>query len=307
MQNSNYPYDLYTKFDIILEQFILGSAPTVVQGRSSLSSIPGVGRAYSQPSLIVASTLGPFTMDFVNQRLLTRIQPHRYLSSGFIHGNIVHLLFNMNYLRKIPKWVENNGGSGNGVFGGWVLYLITYLLSILSGNLFRDYFTTTSVGMNALCLGASGGICGLNGLMFVMLQRMGNTNASATIMKNMAFMLLFGSLARGISNAAHIGGFLAGLVMGYLFGPNYKRGYSSAASKRWNFDDNDDENHEGPSRDYKMFMGPVMEPDRPNVPLKYLFACLGLIFTLRSELWVVPEYVWMGFRNPGALSGMVIN
>lgn len=294
LDKSGYPYELFTKLDVIIEQFILGSAPTVVEGKA-YPTLGSRGRAYGS-SLTVASTLGPFTMDFINQRLLTRIQPHRYLTSGFLHANLVHLVFNMNYLWRMPRWVEDNGGTGNG-FGGWCLYLTTYLSSIVAGNLARDYFSTTSVGMSTLCLGASGGICGLNGLMFSMLQKMGNSAASWNVLKNMLFMLLFGSFAKGVSNASHFGGFLCGTIIGYFFSPNYRRGYSS---KRWNFDGN-----ETPI-EYKFMMGSGIEPDRPNVPLKYLFACFGVLLALRSDLWVIPEYIWKGFSSPGALSGMAI-
>ena len=93
LQNSGYPYELYTKLDIILEEFLLGSSPTIVEGKA-FPTLGSRGRAYGK-SLIVASSLGPFTMDFVNQRLLTRVHSHRYLTSGFLHGSLIHLLFNM--------------------------------------------------------------------------------------------------------------------------------------------------------------------------------------------------------------------
>lgn len=293
LDQNGYPYELFTKLDIIIEQYILGSAPTVVEGKS-FPTLGSRGRAYGR-SLIVASTLGPFTMDFVNQRLLTRIQPHRYLTSGFLHGNLVHLVFNMNYLWKMPRWVENNGGSGNGQ-SGWCLYLTTYLSSIIAGNFARDYFSTTGVGMSSLCLGASGGICGLNGLMFAMLQKMENTAASMNVLKNMLFILLFGAMSKGISNASHIGGFICGAIIGHFFGPNYRNGYSS---KRWNFDGND------APIDYKIAMGAGIEPDQPFFPLKYILAGLCLSFFIRPEMRAIPEYIWKGFSSPGLLSGVI--
>lgn len=292
LDQSGYPYDLYTKFDIILEQFVLGSSPTVVEGKS-FPTLGSRGRAYGQ-SLIVASTLGPFTMDFVNQRLLTRIQSHRYLTSGFLHGNLLHLVLNMNYLWRMPRWVENNGGSGNGL-SGWCLYLVTYLSSIVAGNFARDYFSTTSVGMSTLCFGASGGICGINGLMFAMLQKMGNTAASMNVLKNMLFIIAYGSAAKSISNASHIGGFVCGAFMGWLFGPNYSRGSSR---RRLSFQEN-----EAPL-EYKQAMGAGVNPDEANVPLKYFFAAIFLLIGLRPEVRVIPEYIWKGFTTPGALSGM---
>jgi len=294
LENSGYPYELYTKLDIILEEYLLGSSPTIVEGKA-FPTLGSRGRAYGR-SLIVASSLGPFTMDFVNQRLLTRIQSHRYLTSGFLHGSLIHLLFNMNYLWRFPRWIENNGGSGNGQ-SGWCLYLTTYVLSIIAGNLFRDYFSTSGVGMTTLCLGASGGICGINGLMFAMLQKMGNSQGSMAVLKNVAFLILFGSMANNVSNASHIGGFLCGGMLGWFFGPNYRKGYSSS---KWNYDGN-----ETPS-DYKLAMGAGVEPDQPFFPLKYIYGALCLSCLFNPKLRVIPEYILKGFTSPGSLSGMYV-
>ena len=298
LQQSGYPSDLlFTKLDLFIEQFLLGSTPTVVKGK--LHAIGGQQyRAYGS-SLVVASTLGPFTMDFINQRLLTRIQPHRYFTSGFLHGNALHLLLNMSYLWKMPRWVENNGGSGNGL-SGWCLYLITYISSIVGGNLFRDYFSTTASGMTSLCLGASGGICGLNGLMFIMARKMDNSIASMNVLKNMFFILATGSVASGISNASHIGGFMCGAIIGHFFAPNYRRGYSSGSSSRWNFNEND------ASIEYKMMMGQGIQPDKAHMPLKFFLGGLSLLIALKPELWSIPMYLLKGFEKPGVLSGMAM-
>jgi membrane associated rhomboid family serine protease len=303
LQKTNFPYGQIETVDI-LEQGLLGTAPILVESKTaSFPFLEGVpipkslkNRAYGD-ALTVASSLGPFTMDFVNQRLLTRIQPHRYLTSGFLHGSLIHLLFNMRYLWKIPRWLEDNGGTGNG-FGGWLLYLSTYLSSIVAGNIARDYFSSTAMAASSLCLGASGGICGLNGLMFIMLRRMGNGRYSAVLLKDMAFLLLFGQLMDGISNASHIGGFLCGAAFGWMFGPNYSSGYSSWRLSR-------DENE--PSLEYRSAMGSGISPDKPDVPLRYFFGVTGLALVLRPELRTIFGCIIRGFRSPGALSGMVMS
>jgi membrane associated rhomboid family serine protease len=304
LRNTNFPYGGLAKLDII-EQSLLGTAPIMIESKAaSFPFLAGVpipkslqSRAYGE-ALTVASSLGPFTMDFVNQRLLTRLQPHRYLTSGFLHGSLIHLLFNMRYLWKIPRWVEDNGGTGNGKVGGWPLYLATYLSSILAGNFARDYFSSTAMGASTLCLGASGGICGLNGLMFAMLRRMGNNRDSTLVLKDMAFLILFGQLMDGVSNASHIGGFICGAAFGWLFGPNYSPGYSSW---RLSMDDNE------PSLDYRRVMGSGINPDKPDIPLRYAFGVAGLTILLRPELRAVFGCIIKGFKNPGALSGMIMN
>ncbi len=303
LRNTNFPYGDMSTIDI-LEQNLLGTEPIMIQSRAaSYQFLEGApipksmkDRAYGD-TLTVASSLGPFTMDFVNQRLLTRFQPHRYLTSGFLHGSLIHLAFNMRYLWKIPRFVEDNGGTGNGL-GGWPLYLTTYLSSIVAGNIARDYFSSTAIAASSLCLGASGGICGLNGLMFIMLRRMGNARASVSLLKDMAFLLLFGELMDGISNASHVGGFICGMLCGWAFGPNYSSGYSSWRLSR-------DENE--PSLEYRRAMGSGISPDKPDVPLRYAFGAAALAIFLRPELRSVFGCIVKGFKSPGSLSGMTMN
>lgn len=299
---TNFPYGGLTKLDII-EQGILGTAPIMIESQATpfpflegISIPKSLGKRAYGDALTVASSLGPFTMDFVNQRLLTRLQPHRYLTSGFLHGSLFHLLFNMRYLWKMPRWLEDNGGSGNGL-GGWVLYLATYLSSIVAGNFARDYFSSSAIAASGLCLGASGGICGLNGLMFALLRKMRNSGESRLVLKNMAFLLLFGQLMDGVSNSSHIGGFVCGAVIGALFGPNYSSGYSSWRLSR-------DENE--PSLNYRRVMGKGINPDKADVPLRYLFGAAALAFALQPAMRTIFGCIVTGFANPGALSGMVM-
>jgi hypothetical protein len=205
----------------------------------------------------------------------------------------------MYYLWKLPRWVEDNGGSGNSL-GGWVLYLFTYLTCIVMGNVVRDYMSSTSIGysVSTLCLGASGGICGLNGLMFAMLKKMGNRSESVAVLKNMFFLLLFGQLMDGVSNASHVGGFVWGVIVGWLFGPNYqKTGYSSWKLSR-------DKNE--PSLEYKRVMGSGVHPDSGFVPLRYGWGVLSLFFLLRPEWRAVPECIVRAFQSPGVLSGIIV-
>ena len=288
-------YNSFTKMEAI-ESFLLGSPPINISGRAT-PSLGSRHRAYGQP-FTLASSLGPFTMDFVNQRLLTRFQPHRFLTSGFLHGSIFHLALNMRYLWHIPRWVENNGGSGNGL-GGWFLYLTTYLSSIVAGNLVRDFSSTTSISVSTLSLGASGGICGLNGLLFAMLQRMGNQSGSMAVFKNMIFLFLFGTLVDQVSNAAHIGGFLCGMVIGFLFGPHYGGGYSRRRIL------SDDDNN-APTVEYRLLMGPGVRPQKGILPLWYIWAALGMFMLLDPNIQTIPWCIYTGLKSPGRLSGLAM-
>ncbi len=300
LAQSNYPYGALHPLDIV-ENFILGSAPIMIESRSaSFPFLDGLpipssikSRAYGQ-ALTVATTLGPFTMDLVNQKLLTRLQPHRYLTSGFLHGSLLHLFLNMRILWNLPRWLEDNGGTGNGL-GGWFLYSTTYLSSIVMGNVMRDYVSASTVGASQLVLGASGGICGLIGLLFAMLRKMGNGRESINVLKSMGILILFGSLVDGVSNASHIGGFLWGAFMGTCFGPTYQKGYSSWRLSR-------DENE--PSLEYRMAMGKGVSPEKGKFPIKYALLTFLFTFVLKPEWRTIPKCIAIAFTRPGLLSGL---
>ena len=196
-------------------------ARRMVLGESSLT-IMGRASTFGQP-YIVASSVGAFTMDFAHQTVLSSIQPHRLITSGFLHGSLLHLGFNMKYLWSIPSFVEEGLGR--------LLYLSTYLVSVVAGNLAHSSVASSGPAALGLCLGASSGICGLQGLMFTMLNRMGNKAASASIFKNMIWLIIFGSMTPGISNAGHVGGFIAGVLVGWAFGPQY--GSSYQMKRKW--------------------------------------------------------------------------
>ena len=120
----------------------------------------------------------------------------------------------MDALRQTPDWLETGLGGP--------LFLATYLVSVLAGSATFVLLGTP----DSVSVGASGGICGLYGLLFVCLARMGSRQTSLRILCGMALLFLFGAFSDDISNAGHVGGFLGGLLVGVLYGPQYRPSYS---------------------------------------------------------------------------------
>ena len=85
-------------------------------------------------------------------------QYYRFLTSGFIHSNTVHLLFNMVALFFFGDVLERIYVNQYGSLG-IVFYLMTYLLGIVVAN-FRTYYKyKDSSYYNSL--GASGGVASI--------------------------------------------------------------------------------------------------------------------------------------------------
>lgn len=137
---------------------------------------------------------------------------YRLLFAGFIHIGVIHLFVNMYSLLAIGTRLES-------LIGKWK-FLIVYLVSLIVGNLMSMLF----IG-NSISAGASGALFGLFGalLYFGYHYRvyLGSMMASQIIpILIINFSLPF--FLSGIDLAAHIGGFVAGLLTLWALGVEYK-------------------------------------------------------------------------------------
>ena len=289
-QGGNHIIPQWTPTEVVLRALGLvgGGAGVVIASGSTMRGVRGrlVGRGP-----IAAHSQGPYFLDYAHQPYpLSHFQRHRYLSSGFLHGSLLHLFINMRALIQLPSWLENGIGK--------TVYLSAYLIAIVTGNIAHTLITVgSSRASSALCIGASGGICGLYGLMLSSLMKMGNADATYYVCKQMIWLLLYGFLIPNISNAGHLGGFIGGWLVGYLFGPGYERSYTLNRSGGLSRDSADWE--------FRQMMGPGIYPskNRAIFPLKYLMYGIGALIVARPELRTVPIFLIQGIISPGSLSG----
>jgi membrane associated rhomboid family serine protease len=238
-------------------------------------------------AVVGSSVLGPLSKDFGFSNFLSRNQPHRYLTSGFFHGGLIHLLVNMDTLRRQASWLE----TGLGV----PLYLTTFLVSIVAGNV-GHLIGANNPFDQTLVLGASGGICGLYGLMYVSLIKMGNRGATRRIARGMGTMILAGLFIENMSGASHFGGFLGGVVMAILFAPSYKGNYSMRRKNSAEYDP--------APRDFRQAMGfGVMPTERGMIPLPLLWGALAVLYVVaKPKFRAMPALVIKGILFPGSLT-----
>ncbi len=143
-------------------------------------------------------------------------------SSMFMHGGWLHLGGNMLYLWIFGDNVEDRLGHG--------LYAIFYIVCGIVAT-FAQFLL--SMNSNVPNLGASGAIAGVLGAYLVMFPGrrvnvlMGRvvTATSALVVIGLWFLIQLFSLGQitsantgGVAYMAHVGGFIAGLVLGYLLG-----------------------------------------------------------------------------------------
>lgn len=129
----------------------------------------------------------------------------RIVTSGFLHGSPIHLLFNMLALWRIGEVLEP--ALGRAKFGA------VYGTSLLMGS-FGAVLTTAP---NKPTVGASGAIFGLFGVLFLAQRARGIDPWSSGIGMTIGLNLLITfSLSSVISVGGHVGGLAGGLLCGYL-------------------------------------------------------------------------------------------
>jgi membrane associated rhomboid family serine protease len=128
-------------------------------------------------------------------------QWYRMLTAMFLHGSYIHILFNMLSL----WWI---GGPLEAALGR-ARYLALYFVSGLAGSA----LTYLVAAPNQPSLGASGAIFGLFGATAVLMRRLNYDMRPVIALLVINLIFTFGW--SNIAWQAHIGGLVAGVVVGY--------------------------------------------------------------------------------------------
>jgi rhomboid protease GluP len=130
----------------------------------------------------------------------------RLLTSTFIHAGVFHLLMNMYALLYIGLLLEP--------YLGKTKFTVFYILSGLAASATSIFWHEQTVSV-----GASGAIFGLYGIFLAMLTTslIEKTARSAFLTSVLVFVVysLLNGMKGNIDNAAHIGGLLSGICLGY--------------------------------------------------------------------------------------------
>jgi len=135
------------------------------------------------------------------------VEPWRYVTSMFLHGGLEHLLFNMFALLVFAPPLEYMLGS--------VRYAVFYLLCGILANLFSAFMVTERM----YSVGASGAIYGVYGayLYLALMKKALDDGSRKTIYTILIFGVVYSVLVPQVNLWAHVGGALAGFVLGYIY------------------------------------------------------------------------------------------
>ena len=134
------------------------------------------------------------------------------LSANYLHGGILHILFNMLAFKQLAPLVTREFGvsrmfiiyTASGVIGFWISYLFNVLFTI----------------------GASASVCGLIGAMLFYGKSRGGVYGQAIYRQVVGWIVglfLFGFMIPGINNWGHGGGILAGVLFGFILSYQEKK------------------------------------------------------------------------------------
>lgn len=134
------------------------------------------------------------------------------LTANYLHGGILHLLFNMAALRQLAPWTAAEYGTSRMfviyTLGGVCGYLVSYVAGV------------------PFTIGASAAICSLAGaLIYYGKSRGGSYGASVyrELGGWVVSIFVFGLVFPGINNWGHGGGLVGGALLGMLLGYTERR------------------------------------------------------------------------------------
>jgi membrane associated rhomboid family serine protease len=134
--------------------------------------------------------------------LVTSGEWWRLITAGFLHGSILHLIFNVYILWVIGSQLESIVRN--------IKFIVIYFVSLLGGSLASYLFSP----FGSYSIGASGAIFGLMGAM-VVVGRKRNLDISQ-ITTLVAINVVIGFVLSGIDWRAHLGGLAAGAVITWV-------------------------------------------------------------------------------------------
>jgi len=130
----------------------------------------------------------------------------RLLASAFLHGGLLHILFNGSVLLDLGRVCETKLSSAK--------FLTIYVLSGLGGAVAPYFWRVHQDQLHRSSVGASGAICGLIGLLLVYSVKERKPDLRNSLSRWVVFIVLISVLIPGIDHLGHLGGFVVGALLG---------------------------------------------------------------------------------------------
>jgi rhomboid protease GluP len=127
------------------------------------------------------------------------------LSAAWLHGGLLHVFFNMMWVRQLAPITAEVYGSSR--------LVIIYTVSSIAG------FLLSSLAGTALTLGASAPLFGIFGALVWAGRKTGSSELGRQALIYAVVLFVFGLIMPRVDNFAHLGGFLGGLACAAYLNP----------------------------------------------------------------------------------------
>jgi rhomboid protease GluP len=137
------------------------------------------------------------------------------LSAGWLHAGLLHILFNM-------MWVRDLGGAAVQLYGPGrtaILYTVSSATGFATSSLAGWLALPRPFAGGVLTLGASAAIFGLLGALVYYGQRTGSSHIGQSAKTYAVILGVIGFVLPGVDNWAHLGGFAGGYLGSRVMDP----------------------------------------------------------------------------------------
>jgi rhomboid protease GluP len=135
------------------------------------------------------------------------------LTAGWLHGGILHIFFNILWIRQLGPAIADMYGAGRMVIIFTVGGIIGFAMSSVLGLVNIPFFGA------GITVGASASIFGFLGALVHNGRRTGRSHVGQAGLQYALFMGVMGFIFRGVDNAAHLGGFVGGYAASMILDP----------------------------------------------------------------------------------------
>jgi rhomboid protease GluP len=138
------------------------------------------------------------------------------LSATWLHGSLLHILFNMMWVRDLGPQTATIVGPARTV----IIYVVSGACGFLLSSAMGYYaYGIPFLSGARLTVGASASIFGLLGALVHYGRVSGSSFIHAEAMRYAVILFVFGLVMRGVDNYAHAGGFIGGYAVSMFFNP----------------------------------------------------------------------------------------
>ena len=138
------------------------------------------------------------------------------LTAAWLHGGIMHIFFNVLWIRQLGPEIANLYGAGRMV----IIYTVSSITGFaLSTALYVAPIHLPFFGGAGLTVGASAPIFGLLGALVYYGRRTGASHIGQAGLQYALIVGVMGFILPGVDNSAHLGGFIGGYLISLVLDP----------------------------------------------------------------------------------------